>query len=124
MLVRPKRAFVAGMLVLYTGMMLLGPSLHQLLGCDQCDHEHELLAVRSQEPGSNASSAIRVEAVEHFHDADNCPICQFQAQGQIAATIVGNELRQAVVAALPVHYPPSVAVFALGIPGPRPPPCV
>jgi hypothetical protein len=122
MLVRPKRAFIAGMLVLYTGMMLLGPGLHELLGCE---HEHAVLAPGSQAvPVSDSSSAIRAEAVEHAHDADNCPICQFQAQGQIAATIVGSELRQAVVPAPPLFFPPIVAVFALGIPGPRPPPCV
>jgi hypothetical protein len=120
MLVRPKRVFTAGTLVLYAGMMLLGQGLHHLLGCD---HEHELRAACSQ-PSSNTSTAVRVEAVEHDHDADNCPICQFQAQGQIAATIVGSELRQAAVAAAPPHYPPIVAVFALGIPGPRPPPSV
>jgi len=122
MLVPPKRVFAAGMLILYTGMMLFGQSLHHLLGCD---HEHEPLAVRSQaQPSSDAVTAVRAEAVEHVHDADSCPICQFQAQGQIAATIVGSELKQAVVPAPPVHCPPTVTVFALGIQGPRPPPSV
>jgi hypothetical protein len=120
MLVRPKRVFAAGMLVLYAGMMLFGQGLHHLLGCD---HEHELLAVQTL-TNCDASTAVRAEAVEHAHDADNCPICQFQAQGQIVATIVGSELRQAVVPTPLVHCPPTVAVFALGIPGPRPPPSV
>lgn len=119
MLVRPKRAFVAGMLVLYAGMMLFGQGLHHLLGCD---HEH---ALQSKVPHSCPSTAVRaVAAVEHGHDADNCPICQFQAQGQLATTSVGSELKQTVVAVPPLYSPPLVAVFALGIPGPRPPPCV
>jgi hypothetical protein len=121
MLVRPKRAFVAGMLVLYTGMMLLGPGLHELLGCE---HEHAVRAVASEAvPASDPSSALRADAVDYTHDADTCPICQFQAQGQIAATIAGSELTQAVVPAPPHFFPPIVAVFALGIAGPRPPPC-
>jgi hypothetical protein len=121
MLVRPKRAIAAGMLILYAGMMLFGQGLHHLLGCEQ---EHQFLAVRSHvQPSSEASTATRAEGVEHAHDADNCPICQFQAQGQIAATIAGSELTQAVVPAPPHFFPPIVAVFALGIAGPRPPPC-
>ena len=122
MLVRPKRAFVAGMLVLYTGMMLLGSGLHDLLGCH---HAHELLAVKSEaSANSDASPAVRVAAVEHTDDPDGCPICQFQAQGQIASTVVGSELAQAVVPAPSLYAPPIVAVFAVGIPGPRPPPTV
>jgi hypothetical protein len=122
MLVRPKRTFASGMLVFYAGMMLFGQGLHHFLGCE---HEHNLLAVQSEaRANSEASAAIRAEAVEDAHDADNCPICQFQAQGQIAATIAASELRQLVVPASPVYSPPSVAVFAVGIPGPRPPPSV
>jgi hypothetical protein len=122
MLVRPKQTFASGMLVVYAGMMLFGQGLHHFLGCD---HEHNLLAVRSEvRANSEASTTVRAEVVDHVHDADNCPICQFQAQGQIAATIASSELRQLVVPAPPVYSPPSVAVFALGLPGPRPPPSV
>ncbi len=121
MLRRPKPAFVAGMLVLYAGMMLCGQGLHHLLGCE---HEHELLAV-SSETGTADDAATELHAgaaVEHTHEADACPICQFQAQGQLAVAVVGAELRQTVVAAEPLSYSPIVASFALGIQGPRPPP--
>ena len=123
MLRRPKPAFVAGMLVLYAGMMLFGQGLHHLLGCE---HEHESLAAHS-DVGASAeiSPAIHAAAVEeHIHDTDACPICQFQAQGQLAVAVVGTELRQTVVAAAPLCSSPIVAAFALGIQGPRPPPRV
>jgi hypothetical protein len=124
MLRRP-RALVAGMLVLYTGMMLFGQSLHHLLGCEH-EHDHELLATRSGASATEqAAAALHAEATdEHVHDADGCPICQFQAQGQLAVAVVGSELRQTVVAAAPLRPSPIVAVFALGVQGPRPPPRV
>jgi hypothetical protein len=122
MLRRP-RTLVAGMLVLYTGMMLFGQSLHHLLGCE---HEHELLATHSGTGATEqAVAVVHAEAAdEHVHDADGCPICQFQAQGQLAVAVVGSELRQTVVAAAPLRSSPIVAVFALGVQGPRPPPRV
>ncbi|HEV7998698.1 MAG TPA: hypothetical protein VGP63_02385 [Planctomycetaceae bacterium] len=125
MLRRP-RAFVGGMLILYTGMMLFGQSLHHLLGCEH-DHDHEFLATHSGSGNATgqAAAGLHVEAAdEHVHDADGCPICQFQAQGQLAVAVVGSELRQTVVAAAPLRPSPIVAVFALGVQGPRPPPRV
>jgi hypothetical protein len=111
------------MLVLYAGMMLFGQSLHHLLGCE---HEHGSLAAHSEAvTAGHAATVVHFEAaVEHTHDADACPICQFQAQGQLAVAVVGSELRQTVVAGASLRSSPIVAVFALGIQGPRPPPRV
>ena len=121
MLRRLKPAFAAGMLILYAGMMLGGQSLHQLLGCED---EHAFVPAHAVAEATD-SAIVQVEAtVEHSHDADACPICQFQAHGQIAAQVVGSELTQTVVAVAPLCSSPTVAVFALGVQGPRPPPCV
>ena len=71
---------VSGMLVLYAGMMLAGQSLHELMGCE---HDHGPAAHSKVSASSDRSPAV-VAGEQHVHDADDCPICQFQSHGQLA----------------------------------------
>ncbi len=115
---RQFKPFVArGMLVLYAGMMLAGQSLHGLMGCE---HDHG----PSQACMTCGHSLAVVAGEQHVHDADNCPICQFQSHGQLAPSLPVSELRQLLVARLPLHASPVFAVCVSGIYSPRGPPCV
>ena len=108
---------VSAMLVLYAGMMLAGQSLHWLTGCE---HDHGL----PQACLLCGHSPAVVAGEQHLHDADDCPICQFQSHGQLAPSLPVSELRQFLVARLPLHASPVFAVCVSRIYSPRGPPCV
>jgi hypothetical protein len=111
------------MVILYAGMMLLGQSLHELLGCEH-HHPHStvLLSVRASETGETVSS--RDAGVEDAHDPDSCPLCQFHAQGQLTPSLAGGELWQSVTPAAPADAPLLFVVRARSVHAPRPPPSV
>jgi hypothetical protein len=115
-----KPVFVSSMLVLYAGMMLAGQSLHGLLGCE---HDHGPAAL-SEACASGEHSPAVVAGEQHVHDANDCPICQFQSHGQLAPSLLLSELRQFLVARVPLHASPVFAVCVSGIYSPRGPPCV
>jgi hypothetical protein len=111
------------MLVLYSGMMLLGQSLHSLMGCEH-DHGPAGISGSAETRGSGEQFPAVVAGAQHVHDADNCPICQFHAQGQLAPSLLVSELRQFVAARVPLQAPPVFADRVSGIYSPRGPPCV
>ena len=118
-----KPIVASGMLVLYAGMMLLGQSLHSLMGCEH-DHVPAGFAGPTESRATGERSPTVVGGEQHLHDADGCPICQFHAQGQLAPSLPVSELRQFVAARVPLHDPPVFAVRVSGIYSPRGPPCV
>jgi hypothetical protein len=117
-----KPVFACGMLVLYTGMMLLGPSLHSVMGCEH-DHVPAGLTGPAESRASSEQSLAIVAGEQDGHDADGCPICQFQAHGQLAPSLPTSELRQFVAARVPLHASLVFAVCASDIYSPRGPPC-
>jgi hypothetical protein len=120
---RLKSIIACGMVVLYTGMMLGGESLHLLLGCEQSGR-----AATSVSSAANATSDANTPSVANpvrfVHDEDSCPICQFHAQGQLAPTLAFNPLRQVLSTSLPVQPTLILAVATPGIYSPRGPPRV
>ena len=118
-----KPFFVSVMLVLYAGMMVAGQSLHALMGCEH-DHGPAGLSGPTEARASGEPSPAVVAGEQHLHDADGCPICQFQAQGQLAPSLPVNELRQFLAARVPLHASLVFAVRVSGIYSPRGPPCV
>jgi hypothetical protein len=114
---------VSGMLVLYSGMMLAGQSLHALMGCVH-DHGPAGLSGSTEARASGEQSPAVVAGEQHLHDADCCPICQFHAQGQLAPSLPVSELRQFIAARVPLHASPVFTVRVSGIYSPRGPPCV
>jgi hypothetical protein len=121
---RPAPASVVGMLILYAGMMLFGQSLHHLLGCEHDAGTPADQAANSVATATVAEAVTSEQAGDHNHDADTCPICQFQAQGQLVSAVAGGELTQPLLTAIVPISTPVVAFFALGVQGPRPPPSV
>jgi hypothetical protein len=103
-----KPFFAGAILILYTGMMLSGQSLHALMGCE---HDHGAAGrVESRAPGEQSLAVVAGEP--DLHDADGCPICQFQAHGQLAPSLATSELRRLVVAVAPLSTP---LIFAGGV---------
>jgi len=123
MLRRLKPLVACGMLVLYAGMMLLGESLHGLLGCEHA-HGPTAVATSVNESPTEGSVPAVAASVEDEHDADACPLCQFHAQGQLAPNIGEGQLEDAVVVTAPCHSRLVDDVCALTIHAPRPPPRV
>jgi hypothetical protein len=103
--------------------MLLGQGLHSLLGCEH-DHLPPTVSATADARDGDDSSPHLTANVEHVHDAETCPLCQFQAQGQLVSAQAGSELRQVVTSTLPFHAPLVLAFRAPGVHGPRPPPGV
>jgi hypothetical protein len=120
---RTQPLIATGMVILYAGMMLLGQSLHELLGCE---HHHSHLTVVHpigvSETGETLSSGDA--GAEDAHDPETCPLCQFHAQGQLTPSLVGGELWQSVTPAAPVDAPLPFVVCARSVHAPRPPPSV
>jgi hypothetical protein len=114
---------VSGMLVLYSGMMLAGQSLHALMGCEH-DHEPAGLSGPTEARVSGEHALAVVAGEQHVHDADGCPICQFQSQGQLAPSLPVSELRQLLVTRVQLQASPVFAGCVSGIYSPRGPPCV
>jgi len=117
------KPFFGGILALYTGMMLFGPSLHVLLGCE---HHHAWDTPAGQTefrvPGEFSSAIVAGE--QHLDEADSCPICQFQAHGQLAASLPACQFQRLIVADVPLHTPLLVASGVAVLHSPRGPPCV
>jgi hypothetical protein len=118
-----KPLFAGGMLILYTGMMLFGQSLHALLGCE---HDHAwaepVAQTEGQAPGEFSSAIVAGE--QHLQEADSCPICQFQAQGQLAPSLPACESRRLIVTDVPLQTPLLVASGVAVLHSPRGPPSV
>jgi hypothetical protein len=120
-LARVKSIIACSMLVLYTGMMLGGESLHLLVDCD-CPG---VAATAVSRTGSTTPNAPLVRNGARFvHDEDSCPICQFHAQGQLAPSLASNPLRQVLATSLPVQPTLILAAAAPGVYSPRGPPRV
>jgi hypothetical protein len=122
MIRRAKTPVAITMLILYTGMMLGGESLHLLLGCE-CDHAakcaSDAAAATSHPDGPAVASGAKF-----VHDEASCPICQFHAQGQLAPTLASNPLRQVLSISPPVQPTLILAAVTPGIYSPRGPPLV
>jgi hypothetical protein len=67
-----RRLFLASLIALYGFVILCGPALHELPGCD---HRGALQAA-DQDVGKRAQPSPLSIA------GDDCPICHFHAQGQ------------------------------------------
>ncbi len=119
------KPFFGGILILYTGMMLFGQSLHALLGCE---HHHAWAEpagqTESRSSGEFSSGIVAGEQHLDEDEADSCPICQFQAQGQLAPSLPVCEFRRVIVAEVPLHTPLLVASGVAVLHSPRGPPCV
>jgi Protein of unknown function (DUF2946) len=123
MLRRAKTSIAITMLVLYTGMMLGGESLHLLLGCG--GDQHAATCVSQADATLSRVNGPAVESGAKFvHDEDSCPICQFHAQGQLAPSLASNPIRQVLSISLPVQPTLVLAAATPGIYSPRGPPMV
>jgi hypothetical protein len=120
---RLKPIVASAMLVLYSGMMLLGPSLHAMMGCEH-DHVSVELVGRVEDRSPIEGSFAASSGEQHLHDGDSCPICRFQAQGQLAPTLPAGELRQFIATKVPLNTPPVFSVGVRNFYSPRGPPSV
>jgi hypothetical protein len=118
---RLKSIIACGMLVLYTGMMLGGESLHLLLGCEHAGPAATSIA-SAENATSDANTPSFANGVRFVHDEDSCPICQFHAQGQLAPSLASNPLRQVLATSLPMQPKLILAAAAPGVYSPRGPP--
>jgi hypothetical protein len=120
---RLKSIIACGMLVLYTGMMLGGESLHALLGCGLDRHAAKAVS-RTASANSHANGPAVGNSARFAHDENSCPICQFHAQGQLAPSRASNPFGQAVCVFLPVQPALILSAATLGVYSPRGPPRV
>ena len=87
MLRRLKNLLIRSAIVCYAIVGLFGQGLHSLPGCNHdfcCDEDQCGASGDSHGPvGSDSIVSAESTANHSGHDHANCPICQFQAQGQI-----------------------------------------
>ena len=109
-----RHSLVATLIALHAAVTLLGPSLHALPGWG---HGSGLtpLAKSDHSHGSGKSSHSK---------ADDCPVCQFLAQGQLS-TDLGAGATGRLITALEVPIaPPASEASPLGLSCPRAPPII
>lgn len=124
MLARIKPILVAAVVALYAGTMLLGQSLHVLLGCEhlagsveQGGHNHDI----EKSAACDNSSGPALSEIDHEHPAD-CPVCQFHSQGQISSAPPASEFGSAISTELPLRPLHLATVELSGSHSPRGPP--
>jgi len=85
MLHRLKNLLICFAALSYAATVLFGPALHSLAGCDHdsCCDLGEFLSLCHSSGAPSTPALASGDHDHHEHDHANCPICQFQAQGQI-----------------------------------------
>src|SRR5260370_17696329 len=98
-----RQTLVALLIALHAAVTLCGPGLHALPGWGHDSGLHPLAKTdHSHGPGKSSHEA-----------KDECPVCQFLAQGQLSSNCVGGESTWVVGDALPPVAPLPVAVSPL-----------